>query len=150
MSDLGHGKMITKYPLLMWVLILLPLGLYGAAFLGLKAQRRAEVNAAAIKSKKAFRQFKRRCARGGISASELIDAVRKFLNDRLGLSLGLLTSQEIYGLLRENGVSKETAGEMEGMIRDLEDTVYMGRGQEEFRMVEDIKQIIRRIDREIS
>ena len=107
-------------------------------------------NITALKSKKAFRQFSRRCRRGSISASELVDALREYLNDRLNLSLGLLTSSETYDILSSNGVSKEKAQRMQEMIKNLEDSIYTGRGQDECQFVEDAKQLIRLIDREIK
>jgi hypothetical protein len=107
-------------------------------------------NLAVLKSKKALRQFSKRCGRGGISAVEMINAIRDYLNDRLNLSLGLLTSGEAYDLLSSQGVRHETALKVKETIKELEDTVYTGRGQDECRIVEDIKQLICLIDREVK
>lgn len=149
MSNLGRGRTIAANPFLIWMILIIPAVIYGATFFGLKARRRAAGNTAAVKSKKAWRQFSRRCGRGGIGATELIDAVREYLNDRLHLSQGLLTSGEAYEILASHGVNRETAGQVREMIRDLEDAVYTGKGRDECRIVEDIKQVIRKLDREI-
>jgi len=150
MSNLSRGYANTKDNLLIWSILLMPVVIYGATFFGLRTRRKAMANIAALKSKKAFRQFSRRGSRNGISAAELIDALREYLNDRLNLSLGLLTPSEAYEILTSNGVSNEKAQRMQEMIKSLEDSIYTGRGQDECRFVEDARQLIRQIDREIK
>ena len=150
MSNLNPGYADTKNHLLILIILLMPVVIYGATFFGLRTRRKAMANVATMKSKKAFRQFSRRCGRGDISAAELIDALREYLNDRLNLSLGLLTSGDAYEILFSNGASREKAQRVQEMIKNLEDFIYTGKGQDQCQFVEDAKQLIRLIDREIK
>jgi len=150
MSNLWRNDSVTKNQLLIGVILFIPIIFYGATFFGLRARRKTASNTAVFKAKKAFRQFSKQCDRGGINATELLDAVREYLNDRLSLSLGSLTSVEVYEILVANNINTETANQVKGLIKNLEDAIYTGRGQDECRIVEYVIQHIRRIDREIK
>jgi len=76
-------------------------------------------------------------------------ALRDYLNERFGLSLGLVTPDEAGEILESRGVSSETANSLRNFLQRLEDTVYSGKGNDPYDMGDGIVNVIRRIEREL-
>ncbi len=71
------------------------------------------------------------------------------MNERFGLSLGSLTSEEAAEILRSEGVSLDTVQKIQAILKRLEDAVYTGKGQKACAFGEDASQLVKQIEKEI-
>ncbi|MBW1799392.1 MAG: protein BatD [Deltaproteobacteria bacterium] len=101
------------------------------------------------RSKKAARVFMRRSRSRELASDEMILAARDYLNDRFGLSIGVLTPHEAEALLKARGVRPETAEQMKGILKGLEDAIYTGKREADCRLGEGLQAIIRKIEKEL-
>jgi hypothetical protein len=105
-------------------------------------------NEGAIKARKAADVFCSSINGQKLSANQTIEAVRTFLNDRFGLSYGIITPEEAYGILTDRSVKQADAGELKKALSDLQQSVYTGQGDMPAKTGIDLCRLIRRIDRE--
>ena len=131
-----------------FVILLTPLFLYVAAFLGIRLRRKSVATSAATKAKRASKAFLKQYRNGGLSWSELAELIRHYLNDRFGLSLGSVTPEEAAAILTSNGVSSEVTERFRTIFQQLEDAVFTGKGQEPCGTEEKISELIRQIEKE--
>ena len=148
-TDLEPALGAGPQGLRLWVLLAAPFLLYGVAFCGKKMRKDSDKASALAKTKKAAGLLIKKCGDGKLSSSDLSEAIRGYLNDRLGLSLGSLTPGEAFDILQSRGVSPARAGRLQAFLQRLEDDVYSGRGQDVCHMGEDLPPLIKEIDKEI-
>ena len=147
--DLHANAGLTRGGAFYGLLLFIPLGLYLAVFTSLKLARRSPASLGAVKAKRAARNLIRKSCTSGISSRELILAFQNYLNDRLGLSIGALTSEEARDVLASFHVGDDTAKEVHGLLRRLEDAVYTGKGDEPCSIHEDMQGLVKRLEKEI-
>ena len=148
-KDLEPALGSTPQGLLLWVLLAAPFLFYGIAFCGKKMRKNSNKALALAKTKKAAGLLIKKCENGELSSSDLSEAIRGYVNDRLGLSLGSLTPREAFEILQSRGVSPAQAGRLQAFLQRLEDDVYSGRGLDVCHMGEDLPPLIKEIDKEI-
>lgn len=148
-EDLATGFRVQSGGLAFWVILLAPLFVYVGTLWRMKSQNRTDSTIAAIKAKRAGKKLLRQCRQTGLSSSDLTLSIRNYLNERFGLSVGTLTPDEAAEILESRGVSIETAKELRKLIGRLEDAVYTGKGDEAFEMEEDIRKLVKQIEKEI-
>lgn len=149
MKDLTNGWSAPNKTLLFCLALIVPFLLYALTSLGLKFSGKSRKTMAAVRTKKAAGIIIRQCSKGKISSSDMIFELRNYLNNRFGLDLGSLTACEAKGILESNGVSSETADKFQDIVLELEGAVYTGRGNEVCNLAENIKEIIKRVEKEI-
>jgi hypothetical protein len=133
----------------LWLILGFPLLAYAGAFFGMKFYRKSTDSVSAAKAKKAARVLMRKCRQPGLTANTLSAVIREYLNDRLTLTLGSLTSYEAAEILRSRGVDFDTADRLRGLIEKLEDAVYTGKGEAFCDLAGDIPDIVKSVEREI-
>jgi len=148
-KDLASGSRARPGGLVLWVVLLLPLFVYGGTLCGLKIGRKSTASMTAAKAKKAAKDFIRQCRRDDLSSNDLISFITDYFNDRFGLTLGSLTPDEAVEIMESKGVSPETTGKMKNVIKTLEDSVYTGKGHANCEMGENIPKLIRQMEKEI-
>ena len=148
-EDLATGFRVQSGGLAFWVILLAPLFVYVGTFWRMKSQNRTDRAIAVIKAKRAAKKLVRQCRQAGLSSNDLALSIRNYLNERFGLSVGTLTSDEAAVILESRGVSIETAKELRKLIGKLEDAVYTGKGDEASEMGKQIPKLVKQIKREI-
>ncbi|MBW1705839.1 MAG: protein BatD [Deltaproteobacteria bacterium] len=148
-KDLAIGSRERPGDLVFWVVLLLPLFVYGGTLCGLKIGRKSTASMTAAKAKKAAKDFIRQCRQGDLRSNDLISFITDYFNDRFGLALGSLTPDEAAGILESNGVSTETSGKMRHVMQALEDAIYTGKGHANCEIGQDIPKLIRQVEKEI-
>ncbi len=148
-KDLTPGFRVRPWSAFFWLVLIAPLLVYVATFLGLRFRRNSDRSVAAVKAKKAARRLIRRCRHEGLSSNDLGLAVRDYLNERFGLTLGSLTPDEAAQILKSKDVSLDTSQKLQAILQGLEDAVYTGKGDEPYDIGEDIPRLINRIEKEV-
>ncbi|MBE9582452.1 MAG: protein BatD [Proteobacteria bacterium] len=148
-KDLTPGFRVWPWSAFFWLVLIGPLFVYVATFLGLRFRRNSDRSVAAVKAKKAARRLTRRCRQEGLSSNDLVLAVRDYLNERFGLTPGSLTPDEAAQILKSKGVRLDTAQKLQAILQGLEDAVYTGKGNESCDIGEDIPGLINRIEKEV-
>jgi len=148
-EDLATGFRVRSGGLVFWVILLAPLFVYVGTFWRMKSRNRSDSAIAAIKAKRAAKKLVRQCRQTGLSSNDLALSIRNYLNERFGLSVGTLTSDEAAEILESQSVSIETAKELRKLIGRLEDAVYTGKGDEASEMGKQIPKLVKQIEREI-
>jgi hypothetical protein len=149
LSDATSG-LGTPGPISFWLLLLGPFLIYAGTLLTFRFLKTSEQSMAATKARRAARNFSRLCRHEKPSAARLTVAVRDYFNDRFCLALGTLTPQEAARILRSHGAGGETADQLAGLLKDLENAVYTGRGHQACEMGEDAEALIKQIEKEIQ
>ncbi|MEJ2167355.1 MAG: BatD family protein [Desulfobacterales bacterium] len=126
----------------------LPFIIYLGALCGFKLRRSTAAGQAEINAKKAARRFYRQYGRGGLVASQLLELIRDYLNDRFGLAYGLLTPAEALAVLTAAGVGADTAEKLQDWMQRCEDAIYSGKGDEVVRSEADLVKLIKQIEKE--
>lgn len=132
------------------VYLLIPVLAYLLTLFILKFQQKSRATSALTKSKKAAGIFIKQCKKGRLDAAELTEAVRDYLNARFGLLLGSLTPDEAADILRSKGVRPETGEELRTILRELENAIYTGKGDESRDAGADLPKLVKQIEREIT
>jgi len=132
-----------------WALFFAPPCLFGLVFCGTRLQRKTEADRAYLKSKKAAKACMHACRHDGQRPNDVILAVRTYLNDRLGLSLGSLTPLEAFDILTSRGVATEAAKGLQEILQKLESAIYTGEGEKACGVGKEMAHIIKRIDKKI-
>jgi hypothetical protein len=127
-----------------------PLFAYGAAFWGKRFRKDTAKASALAKTKKAGSVLIKKCHPGDLSAAELTDAIRDYVNDRFALSLGSLTPQEAIEILTSRGVKPERAQRIGDILQKLEDDIYSGGAHNACSMEDGIPKIVNEIEKDIS
>ena len=148
-KDLGKGSIIRPGGLVFWFVFIGPFFIYAVAFLGLKLGKRSDSSLATLTAKKAAKKFIRKCRQDGLSSNDLALSFRDYLNERFGLSLGSLTSEEAAEILKSEGADLDTARKILAILKGLENAVYTGKGQKACALGKDASQLVRQIEKEI-
>jgi hypothetical protein len=149
LGDLRSGSRMRAKGILFWSALIAPLLIYGSAWCGRKLRNKTAASEAAARARKAAAALSHKWRRGGeLNCIQMSLAVRDYLNDRFGLSLGALTPGEAAKVLRASGVSETAAADLEARLRQMEDRIYTGRGEQVCQPGEDLRKLIRRIERE--
>jgi hypothetical protein len=148
-KDLKSKSCIRPGGLVFWSVFIVPFIVYATAFLGLKLRKKSDSSVATLKAKKAAKKFIRKCRQDGLSSSDLALYFRDYFNERFGLSLGSLTSEEAAEILKSEGADLDTAQKLQAILKRLENAVYTGKGQKACMLREDASQLVRQIEKEI-
>lgn len=149
MADFTSAHHKPPKGMVLWVLLISPCLVYAIALWGTRLKKRSASTAAATKARKAAKVLVKKCHRGRLEANDFFLAIRDYFNDRFDLSLGALTADEAADLLTTKGVSLKTANRLRKVLRGLEDTVYMGKGDDYCDLGEDMSALIKNIEKEI-
>jgi hypothetical protein len=113
--------------------LFLPLAAYVVLLSATAARRRREADVEGRLARSAFRRLRRRLdaiAREGASGARLcedvLDAMRRYLGDRLSTTGSTLTTGDIVRLLEERGASPEAVGGMREVMSSCEAGAYAG------------------------
>jgi hypothetical protein len=147
--ELDKGREILVTGLAFWGLLLAPPFMVGLVICVKKRQKKADSDRAIIRARKAVKIFIRSCRKGEPSSVDLVHAVRNYLNDRLGLTLGTLTPKEAYTILTTRGVSSGISRQLRDALQLLENAIYTGRERDVGHLYQQMTAIIKRIDKEI-
>jgi hypothetical protein len=136
-------------PIRLWAILVAPVLLYVGIFVGLSVKRTSEQSMAGARARRAARVFVRHCKLGVPSAASLLDGLRAYLNDRLRLTMGSLTSADANRLLTAHGVKEDTAQRFGEIVRRLEDAVYTGKADKPCPFAPELPEMIIRIEKEL-
>lgn len=126
-----------------------PLVIYGGVFFIVLFRKRSLESQTEITAKRAARKFSKQCRQDDLCANDLLLAIRDYLNEKLGLSLGAVTAHEASVILESRGASHEAVQYMRDIIQRCEDAIYTGQGQSPIVQDLDMVKLIKRIDKEI-
>ena len=115
----------------------------------LKSRNKSASAIAAIRAKKAAKTLTHKCRQAALTSNDAALAIRDYLNDRFGRTLGTLTPEEAAEILSSQGAATETAEELRHLVKSLEDAVYTGKGNETCASGEDISRLVKQIEREV-
>jgi hypothetical protein len=148
--DLGTRPWTRNRGLFLWAVLLLPGCVYVSTFVGWRLKKRSIQTLPAQRARRAARHLVRQCRQcGDEDVKSLSTAVREYVNNRFGLNLASLTSEDAIGILTSKGVSPETAGRLRDALHTMEDAIYAGKGRTPARIGDTIPTIVREIEREI-
>ncbi|MEA3385752.1 MAG: BatD family protein [Thermodesulfobacteriota bacterium] len=148
-KNLGERSIIRPGGLVFWFVFSVPFFIYAVVFLGLKFVKKSDRSIATLTAKKAAKKFIRKCHQDKLSSSDLALFFRDYLNERFGLSLGSLTSGEAAEILKSEGADLDTARKIQAILKNLENAVYTGKGQNACALGKDASQLVRQIEKEI-
>ena len=149
MKALNSGKPLTIGALCFSVLLMAPFFVYVLALMGLSYRKKSISSMTEQRAKRAAGVLIRQCRKSDLSSNELIHLIRIYLNDRFGLSFGVLTSNETAEILKSKGAGEKSTQRLQDIIRELEDAVYTGKGEEVFDIIKEIPGLIRRVEKEV-
>jgi len=93
--------------------------------------RRRRADPQGVRAGRAYREFRRRCRASGVGAGScnaLLDAVRVYLGDRLGVSGAALTFSDAAPLLVARGLEKPVLDKLQDVFAKCEAMTYAGNG----------------------
>lgn len=132
-----------------WTILLVPFLLYSIAFGSVKFGKKTDKSLAALKSRKAAKNFIRQYRHGRLSSNDLALSIRDYLNNRFSLSMGSLTPNEAKDILQSRGVSPATALKLQSILRSIEDAVFTGENHISQDIGKDLPQLVGQIEKEI-
>ena len=148
-KDLSTGFQVRPGGPFFWLIIAIPFFAYAVTFWGLRSREKSAASLAVSRARRAAKELSRRCRKRGLLFCELSEAVRDYVNDRLGLSIGSLTPKEAGTILSERGVSQAAVQKFKGLVQRIEDAVYTGKGDEPCLLEKETLQLIRQLEEEI-
>jgi hypothetical protein len=148
-KDLEPGFPARPEGIVLWVLLSAPFFVYGVAFWATRWRKDSAKASTLARRKKAAGVLMQTCRKDKVSSSDLADAIRQYLNDRLGLSLGSLTPGEAFEILTSRGVRPGTAQKLQVFLQRLEDDIYSGKGQDACHREEDFPKLVKEIEKDI-
>jgi hypothetical protein len=150
-SAMQNFKTVNRLELeswLFWGMLGLPLALYLGTLGGLKLRRHSRAGQPDMMAKKAAREFYKQYRRCELTAGNLLQLIRDYLNRRFGLSYGSLTPQESVKILISQGVGAETAEALQNIMLQLENAEYTGQGMEAAAIDSDLVPLIKQIEKQ--
>ena len=139
----------TGRNLIWWFVLAVPILIYAVLFWGIKLNRITPDSLAAQKAKKAAKALIGQCKSREVSYNDLGSALKNYLNDRFNLSIGTLTADEAANILITKGVKPGTSEKLKDLIKEMEDAVYTGKGDNACSLADEIPEHINRIEKEI-
>ena len=149
MKNLTSASGIRARSWMLWVILVVPVLGYAGTRLGLVMSNKSPATIAATKARKASKRLLLECCDTEINSSRTVDAWKNYLNDRFGLSLGSLTAQEAFDILTDKGVCRSTSQKVFELIQSLEDAVYSGKGNETCGLGNEIRELVKQVEKEI-
>jgi hypothetical protein len=149
-KDFYSGLGVKNTGILFWILMLAPFIIYIGTFIGLRTKRQSISNASTIRAKRAAKNLIRRTCETSINSRELILAFQDYFNEKLDLTLGTLTAIDAEKILLSKNVSESTAQEFRNLIQRFEDNVYTGKGDETCETQDEIKTLIKKLEKELK
>ena len=148
LKDLHPGARPGIGGVVFWAILMIPFFAYAVTFFIQKFHRKTTMSVAAARARKAAKALIRECQKGGLSSNHLTSSIRRYLNERFNLSLGSLTPDEAADIVNSRGVSATTSERLRRTLKELEDAIYTGKGQETCDMGGDIPELIKQIEKE--
>ena len=133
---------------IIWAMLGLPFAIYVGTLCSVKLRRKSRTGRAENLAKKAARIFNKKLRSERLNSNELLQLIRDYLNHRFGLSYGSLTPQEAADILISRGVNGKTAENLQGIMQQMENAEYTGKGHEVAKIDFDLAQLIRQIEKE--
>jgi len=149
-KDFESGFLARSAGSLLWSLLVAPFLAWGAAFCRIRFRKDSAKASVLAKTKKAGSVLIKKCRHGDLSAADLAEAIRDYLNDRFTLSHGSLTPQEAFEILTSRGVRPQAAQRLDGILQRLEDDIYSGGANDACDMEDGIPNIIKEIEKDIG
>jgi len=146
MKNLTGSGFHTMRPLL-WIILAVPILIYGVAIYGVRFSNRSEQEICVAKAKRAAKALIKQCSQEKACASRMLTCLKDYYNDRFRLSLGALTATEAAEILLENGVSSETIKQLKQLVQNFENAAYTGRGDDVI-STETLLALIKKIEKE--
>lgn len=141
----------------LWLAVMLvPFVGFVALLVFAKVRQRQLADPDRLRSRKAFVRFKEKVrairvegSRGSDACSNLLDAVRAYLGDKLRNNGSALTFSDIEGKLKERGVDSELLERLKGLFHACEQGSYGGMGLNKSldELVKEAMDVIRSLDR---
>ncbi|MCG6880462.1 MAG: BatD family protein [Deltaproteobacteria bacterium] len=132
-----------------WVVLAIPLLVYGAVFFGLRFNKKSDQAIYAQRARKAAQNFMKECRREKKDANGMMIAIRDYINDRFQLSIGSLTPADVPMLLVERGVDPHTADRLRNVLEELEGRIYTGGEATCGAATQAIGEIIKQMEKEL-
>jgi hypothetical protein len=136
-------------PAVFWLLLLAPPAAFFLTLGSVVFRRNSGSLTAALSVRRAFAGFSSTCKRPGLTADGLMQALQDYVSQRLSLSRGSLTADEVAALLRSRNVGAATVGKLHALWRELEDAIYTGKGRETTTTVKEFSSLVARIEKEL-
>lgn len=136
-----------------WIFLLLlffPVFMYAGLITARRISEKSPEQIAREESARAAKTFCKKIGKTGLTASDVSEALRDYINRRFNLNLGLLTPDDAARILAENGCAEGTVKEMEGVVRELENAIYTGKGENIFKTDTNPAKLVSRIEKEIK
>ncbi|OGR02002.1 MAG: hypothetical protein A2511_06435 [Deltaproteobacteria bacterium RIFOXYD12_FULL_50_9] len=147
-QDLSAGRDIEYHKALAIIILFIPGLVCLAMFLYLRFKGQSMTQTRALRARKAARVFSDTMHQGELSASQILERVRVYINERFGLSVGLITPEEVRVILSERQVARELIDRLHAVLAGLQQAVYTGHGDQPAAPGEDLVELIARIDKE--
>ena len=148
---MDKGLQTRSIRLMLFAALPAPFLVYVAVFSWLRLKSRSKKAFALTKARKAAKTFMKNCEKGKLVPADLHGAIRSYLNDRFGLTLGSITPQEALEILVSRGVKLDTAEKTKSVLHGLEDAIYTGsKKNETYETHGDISDLVRQIEKEIK
>jgi len=122
-----HWLLATSIPFLAFVCL----------FVGTMVVRRSQADPARRKAKRAYAELVRelkslnKAGEGRLHHGFVLDAFRRYLGSKMGVSAGSLTGSDVAGALRDRAVEAETIGAIDSFFESCEAVHYSGGAGEE-------------------
>jgi len=133
-----------------WLALAGPLSMYLVLLSVLRLQRLSPERLAQSISKKAFGALRKRCRIDQTRYEDLINVFKDYLNDRFSLSIGTLTADDAERILRDQGVTDESAKNMRSLVQRFETAVYAGNNLDDPDATNHLLALVKKIEKEIS
>jgi hypothetical protein len=133
----------------LWAAAAAPPAVYLMLLGGVRFSRRSPERSAQQRSKQAFRVLAKRCRRDNADNAALIDALTAYVNDRFGLCIGTLTSDDARDLFRAKGAGPHSVDRLHDWLRRLETAVYTGTVGSRPDSAEGLLAIVKTLEKEI-
>jgi len=134
----------------LFIILFAPVMVYMGLYFAVKFRGASPEALSRGRAKKAARVFMRRCRSQELPPDEMILTIKDYLNDRFGLSIGVLTPNEAEALLIARGLRPETAEKMKDILKRLEDAIYTGKGEAYCRLGEGLPEVVQQVEKELQ
>ncbi len=140
-ESIGSGSNFTQRPLMISSLFIPPI-IYFLFYAWFTIRKKLTDPTSHHFRKNARRRFKKKIGQGKITSIEVLKAFNVYLNERFGVSMGTITSEECRKILLSHGISEELALKFKNIIGKIEKDVFTGRGSERCEVVQGLSTLI--------
>ncbi|HLA28488.1 MAG TPA: BatD family protein [Syntrophales bacterium] len=147
-DDIKPGLSIQHHTYIAIIILLIPgLACLSVVFF-LRHMSQSAAHASAMRAKRAFRVFASTLSKEKLSASQILEIVRVYINERFDLAIGLITPEEMSRILAERRVNPNLVERLHAVLDELQHVVYTGRGDQTVLIRDDMVELILQIDQE--